>query len=632
MPEQHRPRTDVRVRKQLTGKSNDDRPLPTRSSPTRSTAPPSSAARDAASQRNGVSGSAGGSLRSFAAERRFDSAGGSSLRRGIRNMADQKFDLSRRKILGATGAVGAAGVAAGLGTSALFSDEESFTNNEIQAGELNLVVDYDTSYDFNDPEGDGSGTIDGNPADYSYVLTDVKPGDSGTLVFCPKIVDNPGHLFVASADGITNYENGQTEPEEDVDASGGGNLTGGNDGEPNGDLGQEILADVKYVENVTDATTYGEIGTVTTDQTLNGLAADLEAGFRVDGVPNDPDTVYPSSPDDSTQNGPCIAIEWELPDTVGNKVQSDAVEFSFSFAAVQSRNNPDPTNPVATVSVGPSGGGYDYNDLSTALSNESDEVIGLAGGETFTLSGGANTDSSLVPLGFQSMSTVEVDGGQLRLTSNDLTIAGLDIDLLNGGVVYNPDPADGLAFINNDVSISETSSHGIRIEGQGALNAVVANNRFEQEGTPYATYNEFPQGVLLSDGQNVVISDNEFATDGSVVEGQAVFVAQGPGDVGPTSNIVVSDNSMNGWENGVTIIESQADEIFDISITGNTVTNSSNSISQSSSGINPADVWILDTTDNDGFNDINGEDTESDQETALENDNTLTGDGADVVV
>ncbi|ELZ42348.1 hypothetical protein C471_04895 [Halorubrum saccharovorum DSM 1137] len=546
-------------------------------------------------------------------------------------MSDDKFELSRRKILGATAAVGVAGAGAGVGTSALFSDEESFEDNQIQAGELNLLIDYDTSYDFNDPEGDGSGTIDGNPADYSYVLTNVKPGDSGTLVFCPKIIDNPGHLFVASADGVTNYENAQTEPEGDVDASGGGSLTGGNDGEPNGDLGQEILADVKYVENVTDATTYDEIGTVTTDQTLNGLAADLEAGFRVDGVPNDSDTVYPSSPDDSTQNGPCIAIEWELPVTVGNKIQSDAVEFSFSFAAVQSRNNSNPANPVTTVSVGPSGGGYDYNDLSTALSNESDEVIGLAGGETFTLSGGADVDSSLVPLGFQSMPTVEVDGGQLKLTSTDLTIAGLDIDLLNGGVVYNPNPADGLAFINNDVSISETSNHGIRIEGQGALNAVVANNQFEQKGTPFDTNGEFPQGVHLSDGQNVVISDNVFTTNGSVVEGQAVFVSQGPGDVGPTSNIVVSDNSMNGWENGVTIIESQADEIFDISIAGNDVDNSSNSISPSSPSINPADVWILDQTDSDGFDNINGEDTESDQESALESDNNLT-EGADVVV
>jgi predicted ribosomally synthesized peptide with SipW-like signal peptide len=544
----------------------------------------------------------------------------------------KKLALSRRQALAGLGAIGLAGAGAGFGTSALFNDEETFENNSIQAGTLDLVVDYYTSYDFNDPEGDGSDTINGNPADYSYVLTDVKPGDSGTLVFCPKIVDNPGHLFVASADGITNYENGQTEPEEDVDASGGGSLTGGNDGDPNGDLGQEILADVKYVENVTDATTYDEIRTVTTDQTLNGLLADLESGFRVDGVPNDPDTVYPSSSDAGTQNGPCIAIEWELPVTVGNKIQSDAVEFTFSFAAVQSRNNPAPTNPVATVSVGPSGGGYDYNDLSTALSNESDEVIGLAGGETFTLSSGANANASLVPLGFQSMPTVEVDGGQLRLTSNDLTIAGLDIDLLNGGVVYNPNPADGLAFINNDVSISETSSHGIRIEGVGALNAVVANNVFEQRGTPYDTNGEYPQGVLLSDGQNVVISDNEFTTDGSVVEGQAVFVAQGPGDVGATSNIVVSDNSMDGWENGATLIESQADEIFDISITGNNVSHSSNGISQSSSGINPADIWLVDQTDTDGFENINGEDTESAQETALESDNSLTSDGADVVV
>jgi len=62
--------------------------------------------------------------------------------------SDNNMELSRRKILGSIGAVGAAGAGAGLGTSALFSDTESFVNNSITAGELDLKVDWEEHYSF----------------------------------------------------------------------------------------------------------------------------------------------------------------------------------------------------------------------------------------------------------------------------------------------------------------------------------------------------------------------------------------------------------------------------------------------------------------------------------------------------
>jgi len=63
-------------------------------------------------------------------------------------MTDHNIELSRRKILASAGAVGAAGVGAGLGTSALYSDEESFVNNEITAGTLDMVVDWEEHYSY----------------------------------------------------------------------------------------------------------------------------------------------------------------------------------------------------------------------------------------------------------------------------------------------------------------------------------------------------------------------------------------------------------------------------------------------------------------------------------------------------
>jgi predicted ribosomally synthesized peptide with SipW-like signal peptide len=63
-------------------------------------------------------------------------------------MSDNNIELSRRKILAGLGAVGAAGAGAGLGTSALFSDEETFEGNTITAGTLDLKVDWEEHYSY----------------------------------------------------------------------------------------------------------------------------------------------------------------------------------------------------------------------------------------------------------------------------------------------------------------------------------------------------------------------------------------------------------------------------------------------------------------------------------------------------
>ena len=54
--------------------------------------------------------------------------------------------LSRRKLLAGLGAVGVASAGAGLGTTAYFSDTESFANNTLSAGELDLKVGWQQTY------------------------------------------------------------------------------------------------------------------------------------------------------------------------------------------------------------------------------------------------------------------------------------------------------------------------------------------------------------------------------------------------------------------------------------------------------------------------------------------------------
>ncbi|NGM70739.1 hypothetical protein G6M89_17290 [Natronolimnobius sp. AArcel1] len=58
----------------------------------------------------------------------------------------KKITLTRRKALAGIGAIGALSAGAGLGTSALFSDQESFEGNELTAGELDLRIDWQQLY------------------------------------------------------------------------------------------------------------------------------------------------------------------------------------------------------------------------------------------------------------------------------------------------------------------------------------------------------------------------------------------------------------------------------------------------------------------------------------------------------
>lgn len=167
--------------------------------------------------------------------------------------------LSRRKVLAGLGAVGVASAGAGLGTTAYFSDQESFEGNTITAGELDLSVtwqqlyyggpqssrpqDYGTAERpfvnaYPDHNGDGLQSFDRDGDVDEYVdldgsddpeaaakegtnlafdceelatfdevsfapnesslieLDDVKPGDCGEVTFGLKLCDNPGYIWL----------------------------------------------------------------------------------------------------------------------------------------------------------------------------------------------------------------------------------------------------------------------------------------------------------------------------------------------------------------------------------------------------------------------------------------------------
>ena len=68
----------------------------------------------------------------------------------------REFEFSRRKVLAALGTVGAASAGTGLGTSAFFSDQETFGNDSLVAGTLDAKVAYSAHYsDWSSDEDDG---------------------------------------------------------------------------------------------------------------------------------------------------------------------------------------------------------------------------------------------------------------------------------------------------------------------------------------------------------------------------------------------------------------------------------------------------------------------------------------------
>ncbi|WP_440990695.1 SipW-dependent-type signal peptide-containing protein [Haloarchaeobius baliensis] len=397
-------------------------------------------------------------------------------------MSENPIAFSRRKLLLGVGAAGAASAGAGLGTSAYFSDTESFVGNELVAGQLDLVVDYYTdreqgSYGVASDQGEVNG--DGE-ATYTYAVEDLKPGDSGTLVFCPKLVDNDGWLWVGG-DGVVDYENGQSEPEASVDPSGGGSIGGENDGMSAGELSDAIEVDLAYCEDVGIADGVVDIGTVVREfdnpdgYSLADLAKDLESGVLLDGdgtgATADP---YPGSPDADTQNGPCLCVEWTVPEHVGNEIQTDAVAFGFTFAAVQSRHNGDPANPFVDITVGP-GDGFDYTSIQDGVDAASaGDVVGVAAG-TFSEQVTITTEDLTLASARGAMPVVEGPGGGSTSATISIAADGVTVD---GFEVTNPSGLLGVKVEENvdDATVCNNLIRDVGPTGSLGVTGIVVGN------------------------------------------------------------------------------------------------------------------------------------------------------------
>jgi len=219
----------------------------------------------------------------------------------MRDDTGSSFELSRRGVLGGLVTMGAASAAAGAGTVALFTDQETSANNTVQAGTLDLTVN-----------GAGSNAV----IDVSNVVPDGSGTDSTTLRNAGTL---PGYLTFG-IEGFRTPENGVNEPESGADdeADPFGQNSGGSH---TGELAQNLELRVKLVVNGTDQYLIGH-------EPVNGddgyvLASTISLGSYDLG---------------NLQLSAGQSVEFVTDYRVynaGNEIQSDSVEIEAAFALTQ---------------------------------------------------------------------------------------------------------------------------------------------------------------------------------------------------------------------------------------------------------------------------------------------------------
>ncbi|WP_245944452.1 cupredoxin domain-containing protein [Haloplanus salinus] len=301
----------------------------------------------------------------------------------------REFTLSRRTALAALGTVGVASAGAGVGTSAFFSDGESFENDRLVAGTLDMKAAYSVHYlDWSADELDGidddavtttgpmtefdpgprslpgiefategdrqqflANTLvhadgdascpDGTDADDLQrpvvELDDLKPGDHGEVTFDLALCDNPGYVWLGVADA-TAAENGYTEPErDDPDESGLETLPG----EPPTDHHVELLDAVRAAYWIDDGDDYvdgdeafqsrGSLRDVLGDLSGIGVALEGDVSSERGGGTGGQGCFSPGRHS--------VGFVWWLPVDHANETQSDSVRFSLTFYTEQCRHN-----------------------------------------------------------------------------------------------------------------------------------------------------------------------------------------------------------------------------------------------------------------------------------------------------
>ena len=324
---------------------------------------------------------------------------------------DDSFELTRRTALAALGTIGAASAGAGLGTSAYFSDQETFENNQLTAGTLDMKVsatEYYSDWSPDEAEYAGMATDQAStdirlPAgesqsDAQDIAIDID-GDNYAAFFDAISTDASGSSYNRVNGGVFAASEGLCGTERDADGPviidigdvkpgdfGGAQfafelcdnpgyvwLTGSlrdaaenRTTEPEADDPDEEAGVVELLDEIQVAYGVGPINGGSTafedtdsgfqpveQYTLREFLALLDGeGVALDGdidaeVGGTGEQGCFSGGNPDTSNVHEVSVVWWLPINHGNQVQSDSVTFDLGFYTEQCRHNAGETDLVA---------------------------------------------------------------------------------------------------------------------------------------------------------------------------------------------------------------------------------------------------------------------------------------------
>ena len=266
-----------------------------------------------------------------------------------------------RRILVSLMVIGLVGVGVGGTTMAMFNDSETSNNNQFTAGELDLRVDWNESYNGEHVE---TQELTNDPGAI-FELGDLKPGDHGEATVSLHLDDNPGWIWM-NLNQTSNWDNACTEPEHDAEGQ------CGSVGELDEELEFIIWSDDG--DNVRQDDEHF---------IFEGTAQELEEqsmsdeGILLDGNPSTSDVEAFEGGETSY-----IGVKWNLPLETGNHIQGDSVSYDVSFYTEQRRHNDNPDNPWTQEPEDPHPGNETPVD-----DNETEDVyyqVDFAGGEPIT--------------------------------------------------------------------------------------------------------------------------------------------------------------------------------------------------------------------------------------------------------
>lgn len=233
--------------------------------------------------------------------------------------------VTRRKLLSGAGALGFLTLTTGLGRG-MMSEPVAFNRSMTVEGDNGLDLRLDWRETYNGEVVEGEETLDEHRNNVSEALLDlggVMPGDSGTVVLTPTILDsegNPtnGRLYMYTHVGEEPYrENGVTEPEEKA----------GDDTPNQGELQDYIDLTVWYD---------------------SGMMVSCDGNFNIDepviiggndsqntlfDIIEESDSENPIPIDDCLRSEEelCLGLKWSIPEEIGNIIQTDSVDFGLTF-------------------------------------------------------------------------------------------------------------------------------------------------------------------------------------------------------------------------------------------------------------------------------------------------------------